>query len=123
MSYIVSVKRTIPVSEALAAIAADRSLQVLRQDGSTFSAAWSEGEDEALFDFAQGELQATSPSEAALLKLQSLADVLDATVVGEEDLVPTRSHSLRPGILSGRSTWIGWPAMVLILGALLVWRW
>ena len=122
MSYIVSVKRVLTKPEVLALVVTDSSLAILREDADTLDITWSDGAEESLFQLVGGELQATTPSTAAANKLSHIAKLLDASVVGEEDLAPSPS-TLRPGVFSGRNTWIGWPLMVLILTALLVWRW
>ena len=123
MSYIVSVKRLIAMPEVLALMQADPSLRIERQDAETVDLVWSQGGDEGFFQMVQGELQATTPSTPAAKKLASIAQALNATVVGEEDLAPHYAGPSVQGVFAGRDTWIGWPVLVLILGALLAWRW
>ena len=123
MSYVVAVKRIISMAEVLALVEADPSLRITRQDTDTLDVVWSLGSDEGFFQLVQGELQATTPSTPAALKLASLAEALSASVVGEEDLIPQSFPPIQRGVFAGRSTWVGWPLLVIILGVLLVWRW
>jgi hypothetical protein len=123
MSYIVSVKRVILMSEILGLVRADPTLRIQRQDSETLDLAWSQDSDEGFFQFVQGQLQATSPSTPAAQKLASVAQTLNATVVGEEDLVPQYPGPAAQRVFAGRSTWLGWPILVVGLGALLAWRW
>ena len=122
MSHVVSVKRVLAKPEVLALVAADSSLGIVREDADTLDIVWSDGAEDSFFQLVGGELQAVTPSTAAANKLAEIAKSLGASVVGEEDLVPV-PDTLRPGIFAGRSTWVGWPLMVLILAGLLVWRW
>jgi len=123
MSYQVAVKRVIGMPEVLALVSADPTLRVTREDSETLDLEWSDGSAEGFFQFVQGELQATTPSTSAARKLAFIAEALNAAVVGEDDLAPSHSGQVRSGVIAGRSTWIGWPILVVVLGLLLAWRW
>jgi hypothetical protein len=123
MSYVVAVKRVISIAEIAALAKADSSLCITRQDEVTVDLLWAAGTEEGFFQLVHGELQCTTPSTAAAQKLAAIASALGATVVGEEDLIPLHGTQPRPSVFAGRSTWIGWPVLVLVLSALVVWRW
>jgi len=123
MSYLVAIKRVISVAELAALVEADKSLRITRQDEDTLDLLWSSDSGEGFFQLVHGDLQSTTPSTAAAEKLAAIAIALGASVVGEEDLLPRHGTQLQRGVFAGRSIWIGWPVLVLVLAALLVWRW
>jgi hypothetical protein len=123
MSYVVEVRRPIKIQELLVELGKDAAFQVLRQDADTLEFEWVSGESSTQADFRKGIVSTTSPSDEAFQMLSQLADRLGAEIVGEEDLVPLAYAEVRRGIFSNRSTWIGWPVLVLVLAGLLVWRW
>lgn len=86
MSYLVTISREgapLEAAEVEAAFRADASLSVA---GSPVRAAWraSPRAPEEHFVYDNGVVTATTPSDAALAKLQQLAAVLGARVRGEE---------------------------------------
>lgn len=123
MGYVVAVKRAIGKREVVELASADSSLRVTREDNETLDLTWLDGMSDGFFQLVKGEIQATSPSAAAMAKLSSIAKSLGAEVVGEEDLVAPPVLRGDAGVFSGRSTWVGWPVLVVVLSALLVWRW
>lgn len=122
MSYVVEVIRPIRKEEVVDLIPNDSELSIVAEGENWLDVLWSRGREQAVFHFAQGRITATTPNEAAWTKIQSLAQRLGAAVIGEEDDLPNRP-ALKPGVFAGRSTWIGWPLLVFLLGAMLAWKW
>ncbi len=122
MSYVVEVIRPIQKDEVLTLIHDDAEMSVIAEGENWIDFAWSCGAEQAIFNFAQGRISVTTPSEEAWSKAQVLAQRLEATVIGEENDLPNRPE-IKRGILASRSTWIGWPILVVLLGVLLVWKW
>jgi len=122
MSYIVSIKRPISKSDLLAAIEGDDQFSVVTDGDNDVTLAWLKGDERATFSLSQGEITVTTPSEHAWQKMDDLAGKLDAAVIGEEDDPPVHSN-VEAGIFANRQTWIGWPVLVIILAALLIWKW
>ncbi len=54
--------------------------------------------------------------------MNDLAGKLNAVVIGEEDDLPVHTDA-ETGICANRQTWIGWPVLIAILPALLIWKW
>jgi len=125
MSYVVEIRRTIAMTELLSALAGEPEFRITRQDAETLELEWGDGEAAQAIDFRKGQLSTTSPSDEAVRALARLAGRLGAEVVGEEDLIPRvgADVEIRRGVFAGRSTWIGWPVLVLVLSGLLAWRW
>lgn len=123
MSYIVAVRRTIQKHEVLGIVADDPSLSVKHEYDDFLCPQWLSGDTKSELQWFQGELTATTPSDLMLAKLEAIGTKLGATVVGEEDGAPASARPLAPGTATGSVTWIGWPVMVAVLSALLVWRW
>ncbi len=119
MSHMMSIKRTITKDEFMGAIEGDSEFSVMA-DGRAFTVLrWSNGVEHAVFNYTQGEITVGSPSEAVLAKMRYLADSFQAELVSEEEgMMPAGDDE---GDV--RSTWIGWPIMVVTLIILLVWRW
>jgi len=55
-------------------------------------------------------------------KINQLSKKLNAVVIGEENNFPMRSQT-ETGMFANRETWIGWPILVVVLSALLIWKW
>ena len=128
MSYIVSIKRLIAKSDILIAIDGDDEFSILSTDDNNVELIWTAGEERTTFYLAQGEIIAHTPSDPAWQKLHQLADQLGAVVIEEENDLPTRYDvpirpELQQGLFTNRETWIGWPVLVVVLLALLIWRW
>ena len=91
MSYVVSIRRKLPITEQdlIAAVDDDDQFSIAETDdlsSSSLVVRW-QGEDEVAtqyFVFHRGEIDITSPSNSALEAAQSLATALGAGVVGEE---------------------------------------
>jgi hypothetical protein len=91
LSYVVSIRRKLPITEQelIAAIDGEDQFSIAETDdlsSSSLVLRWG-GEDEAAkqcFVFHAGEIDITSPSNSALEAAKSLAAALDADVVGEE---------------------------------------
>jgi hypothetical protein len=122
MSYIVEVLRPIQKEEVAAVVREDSEMSVIAEGKNWIDFAWSRGEEHAVFNFAQGRISVTTPDEGAWEKAHVMAQRLGAAVIGEEDDLPNRPQT-RSGVFAGRSTWIGWPILVVVLAALLAWKW
>ena len=123
MGYVVSVRRFIERQDVLDLVAADASLMLARDDEAFLLLHWRHADAVSEIRWAQGQLRATSPADAAWGKLEELAARLGARVLGEEDGAPPRREALPAGHAAGRVTWLGRPVMVVALAALLAWRW
>ncbi len=128
MSYIVSIKRLISKSDLLMAIDGDDEFAILSKDDNDAELVWTVGEERTTFYLAQGEIIATTPSDKAWEKMHPLAERLNAVVIGEENDLPTFNEvpiwpEVKQGIFANRATWMGWPILVVVLLALLIWRW
>ena len=122
MSYFVEIIRPIRTEELLSVVEKDDSLSVLDQGENWIIFAWDSSGEHAKFDCSQGRISITSPTDSAWAKAEELAGILNASVIGEEDQLSKYRESYR-GILNGRSTWIGWPILVVVLATALFWRW
>ena len=122
MSYIVEILRPIQKEEVAALVREDSEMSVIAEGTNWIDFAWSRGEAHAVFNFAQGRISVTTPGDEAWEKARVMAQRLGATVIGEEDDLAGRPQA-GAGVLAGRSTWIGWPVLVVVLGALLAWKW
>ncbi len=122
MSYVVEVIRPIQKKEVLTLIHDDAELTIIAEGENWIDFTWSRGGGQVMFNFAQGRISVTTPGEEAWAKAQALAERLEAAVIGEEDDLPNR-REIKQGLLAGRSTWIGWPILVVLLGGLLAWKW
>ncbi len=122
MSYVVEIVRPIAPKEFLALIAEDPTLTLLEHADDWVEAGWSDGDEHAVFSLAQGRIAITTPSERAWDKAQEIARRLDARVIGEEDEIKP-PQPIDPEFIADRSINLGWPILVLVLTALLIWRW
>ncbi len=122
MSYIVEILRPIRKEELLAIVGSDSELAVLEEGDGWVDVRWARGDDRAVFTLAQGRISVTTPGDGAWEKAQAFARHLNAAVIGEEDEIPLRKE-IKRGVFAGRSTWIGWPILVLVLLAMLIWKW
>jgi hypothetical protein len=91
LSYVVSIRRKIPITgqELLAAIESDDQFSIAETgdlSDDSFVLHWDEDNETARehFVFHHGEVDITSPTNSALEAAQSLAASLGANVVGEE---------------------------------------
>jgi hypothetical protein len=121
MSYVTEIIRPLTKSELQAVVAEDAELAVLTEGETSMEVGWSGGERRPLLFLAQGRLTLTSPDDAAWAKAQEIARKLGAIVIGEEDDLPVRAPA--QGSASVRSGWVGWPVLVVVLVALLIWKW
>jgi hypothetical protein len=83
---------------------------------------WTSGDECTGFSLSQEEIIVATPSDNALERVEQLANAPGAVVIGEEDDLPSRAEAKR-GIFENRETWIGWPVLVIVPGALLFWKW
>lgn len=84
---------------------------------------WTHGTETTTFVLSQGVIDATTPAEAAYMKMEELAGKLKAEVIGEDEKFIVPRTPVGPGVFAGRVTWIGWPILVIALTILLIWRW
>ncbi|MCB1050486.1 MAG: hypothetical protein H6510_14700 [Acidobacteria bacterium] len=91
MSYVVSIRRPdsaqITAEEFRLLVTQDDSFHPLGlEDGKSCVFEWLPpvGKNPVVFSFADGEVSVTTPSHAALKKMQALARSLNARVIGEE---------------------------------------
>ena len=122
MSYFVEIIRPIRVEELLSIVENDITLSILDQGENWIVFSWADSEEQAEFDYSQGRISITSPNDSAWAKAEELASILNATVIGEEEQL-SKYRETDSAILKGRSTWIGWPILVVILAVALFWRW
>jgi hypothetical protein len=123
MSYICSVRRTIRKREFQALIEGDPSFRIESQNEHGLVAEWFHDGEVTIFVLSQGTIDVTSPSEAAYDKMQELARRLDAALIGEEEQFIVPRAPAKRGIFAGRTTWIGWPIIVVTLTILLIFKW
>jgi hypothetical protein len=122
MSYFVEIIRPIRVAELLTIIENDITLSILDQGENWIVFSWADNEEQSEFDYSQGRISITSPTDSAWAKAEELASILNATVIEEEEQL-SKYRKTDGDILKGRSTWIGWPILVVILAVALFWRW
>jgi hypothetical protein len=123
MSYNVSIRRLIQKQEFLGLIQNQPAFRVESQDEDCAIVEWVQGEEITTFVLSQATIDATTPSEAAYEKMTEMAEKLNAEVIGEEEKFIVPRSSAKSGVVAGRSTWIGWPVLVIVLIVLLIWRW
>ena len=122
MSYVVEIIRRISKEEILALVRADEELSVLASGDHWIEISWKRNSCTDSIYYAQARLTCTSPGSEGWEKLQELAKKLSAEVIGEVDKI-AQSPVGKQGIIHGRSTWIGWPLLVLGLAVALWWKW
>ena len=103
------------MDEVLALVQADKELSVQASGDDWIDISWTRQSYAESFYYAQARLTCTSPRSEAWEKLQELATKLSAEVIGEEDKIAPPPDG-NQSIVHGRSTWIGWPLIVLGLG-------
>ena len=124
MSYVVEIIRPIRKDEILAIANEDGELTIIDEGENWIRLSWARGKETAEFSFQKSRITVTTPRDLIWEKAEALAECLQAEVIGEEDdLAPPQGLLLKPGVFAGRSTWIGWPVLVIVLIMLLVWRW
>lgn len=116
-----SVKRTITKAELLGAISGDSEFSILAEGEAFVVIRWSNGEENAVFNLAQGEVTVGAPTPGAERKMSYLASRLEAEVVGEDENASVGGGGGGTGGLG--VTRFAWPALVVVLTALLIWRW
>lgn len=117
-----SIKRTIQKADLLRAIEGDSEYSVLAEGNAFVVLRWTNGQDNAVFNLVQGEITVGTPSDAALRKMNHLADQFGADIIGKDENLPVQSSG-DDDALDSSGTWYGWPIMVVTLLILLVWRW
>lgn len=117
-----SIKRIIPKADLLRAIEGDSEYSVLAEGNAFVVLRWSNGKDNAVFNLVQGEITVATPSQSAMNKMNQLADKFDANIIARDENLPVQSNGDNDTD-GARSTWFGWPVMVVTLLILLIWRW
>jgi hypothetical protein len=122
MSYVVEIFRPIRAEEFRALAEDDPELSVREQGDGWLTVSWRKGGEAAIFELARGRISVTSPSDPAWAKACELAGRLGAEAVGEAEQAPLR-FAPPAGGAAVRALWLGWPVLVIVLAALLAWRW
>ena len=118
MSQIVTLKRKISADELRQALEKIDSLSLNEEHDWGLTIEYAPDSD-LLVTFSNGELEATSPSDALLQELETLASLLGAEVVLEDEVTMAQGP---PGN-AGWEIVLFWPVLIAVLFALLVWRW
>ena len=91
MSYVVSIRRELPITgqDLVAAIDGDKHFSIAENEDLTDASVvlrWKKEADSATeyFVLHRGVIDITTPSNAAMEAAQTLADSLDAEIIGEE---------------------------------------
>ena len=91
MSYVVSIRRELPITgqDMVAAIDGDKHFSIAENEDLTGASVVLRWKKEAVsateyFVLHRGVIDITTPSSAAMEAAQSLADSLDAVIIGEE---------------------------------------
>ena len=119
MSQVVTVKRMISADELRQALEQIDSLSLDEEHDWGFTIEYAP-DSSLLVTFSNGELGATSPSESLLQDLETLASLLGAKVVLEDEVATAHSG---PTSKTGWEIVLFWPVLIAVLFALLVWRW
>jgi hypothetical protein len=122
MSYIVEIIRPIKKEEVIRLAGADDSLVVDSEGEDWLELNWTGEKETANFSYSQSRLVVTTPTDEAYKKAKEIASLLNAEIIGEEEKIRDVTIS-DSGIIEGRSTWLGWPILVIILIILLLWKW
>jgi hypothetical protein len=122
MSYIVEIIKPIKKEDVIGVLEMDDSLAVNDEGADWLEVKWTGENETAIFSYSQSRIEITTPTEKAYEKTQEIASLLNADVIGEEER-SDKTRTVDPGIIEGRSTWLGWPILVTILIILLLWRW
>lgn len=119
MSQIVTVKRKITHEQLRAAL--DQSEHLSLSDQHDWGFTIKDSSDPKSFTtFANGVLEATSPSDELFNELEKMASLLNAEIVIEDEVQTVQINNKQR---NGREINIFWPVLVLLLLSLLVWRW
>ena len=116
-----SVKRTITKAELMRVIADDREFSVLAEGEAFVVIRWSNGEENAVFNLVQGEVTVGAPTSGAERKMNYLASRLEAEVIGDDENLPVGASGGGGAKLNVLR--FAWPMLVVVLTALLIWRW
>lgn len=119
MSQVVTLKRTITKERLRVAVDEVEGLSIGEEHDWGF-AIECEFDPNSFVTFSSGEVAATSPSNELLQCLGTLATLVDAEVLLEDEM---KSAPSAVPASSGRGIVVFWPALVLLLVSLLVWRW
>lgn len=119
MSQIVTLKRKISTDELRQALKKIDSLSMDEEHDWGFTIEY-ELDSTSLVTFSNGELAANSPSDALFQDLETLASLLGAEVVLEDEVAMVHSAATSN---AGREIVLFWPVLIIVLFALLVWRW
>lgn len=119
MSQIITLKRKISKDDLVAALDQIESLSLGEEQECGFTLDYVP-DPNSLITFANGEVEATSPNDALLQDLETLAALLEAEVILEDEV--TTPHSVTT-VKTGWEVVLLWPILIVVLFALLVWRW
>lgn len=119
MSQVVTLKRNISREDLCVGLDQVENLSLGAEHDWGFSIEYA-CDPNSLVTFSNGEVDATSPSDDLLQKLEILASLLGAEVVLEDEVIMPPSGEIAP---RGREIVLFWPVLVLVLVGLLVWRW
>ena len=119
MSQIVTLRRKVSSEELQEALEQIESLSLGERHEWGFEIEYTL-DSKCLVTFSNGELEATSPNAALFHDLETLASLLEAEVVMEDEVAMVPSAQANT---AGREISLFWPALVIVLFTLLVWRW
>ena len=119
MSQVVTLKRKISTADLQEALDHIENLSMGQEHEWGFDLDYVK-DSNCLVTFANGELEATSPSDELFIELEALAAQLGAEIVLEDDVAIVHSGEARN---AGREIVLFWPIVVLLLFGMLVWRW
>ncbi len=122
MSHMMSIKRTISKTDLLKAIQGDTEFSVLAEGDAFLVLRWSDGQENAVFNLVKGEVTVGTPTVQIMAKMKDLAGKCHAEIVGKDEELDTQEEG-SGGLISNRSTWIGWPILVVVLLTLLIIKW
>lgn len=119
MSQTITLKRKISVTELREALEQIDDL-VLAEEHAWGCELEYAPDTQCLVTFSNGELEVTSPSDALFHDLETLASLLGAEVILEDEV--STLHSA-PTSNAGREIVLFWPILAIVLSVLLAWRW
>ena len=119
MSQIVNLKRRISLEELRTALQQSGCFQLGEKQDWGYVLEYSK-DSNAFVNFANGQIEATSPNDALFGDLELLAGLLLCDVVLEDEEAFVDQNESVP---TGRVIALYWPFLVIVLGSLLVWRW
>lgn len=119
MSQVITIKRTITHGELEQALSTEPDLRIAETHAWGLRLEWA-SQPEAHLVLVDGEIQATSPSDALYHRLEHVAETLDAQLIHEDDGA-FADAPVQGGNVTSFSLF--WPAVCALLALLLIWRW